>query len=89
MRVVHGKTMGYACAAIMGNDVEALEPKPMHQCNLITCHRALGIGNMFRIAGWLGRVAVSTQIGGDNGVPLRKRWRYAVPDGVGLRKPMQ
>src|SRR3546814_2660167 len=68
-----------ARAAIMRDNVEPVEPERGHCRDLIGRHRALRIIRVRRIARQFFAVAITAQVGRDDGKAIRKRGHHLVP----------
>src|SRR3546814_6534723 len=74
-----------ARAAIMRDNVEPVEPERGHCRDLIGRHRALRIIRVRRIARQFFAVAITAQVGRDDGKAIRKRGHHLVPGQMRLR----
>jgi hypothetical protein len=73
----------------MPNHVELPEAKMPHESQLVGSESAECVVRSIRQAFRLGRVAITTQIGTDNGEVLRELRGDARPHGFVLRKAVQ
>jgi len=89
VRIVGGQPMGDAPTPVVADHGEAFEPQVRHQARQVARHGALGIGRVVRIRRRLAAVAVTTQIGHDQGVMPRHQGGQLVPHGMGLRIAVQ
>ena len=89
IRIVGGQTMGDTPTPVMADDGVAIKPQVRHQARQVPRHGALGIGRMVRVRRRLAAVAVTAQIGHDQGVMPRHQGRQLVPHGMGLRIAVQ
>src|SRR5579872_5358426 len=87
--MIERETMSGAATAIMPDQVKALETERAHQIELIASHRAEGIIRSVGKAARLGRVAITPQIGADDGMARRQFRRHARPHRLVLRKAVQ
>lgn len=78
-----------AAAAIMTDHMETLETEVAHHAELISGERAERIVGSIRQARRLGGVAVSAQVGADDGEALGQPRRDPRPHGAILRKAVQ
>ena len=69
-------------AAIVPDDIEAIVAERGHHLGHIERHRALGVGQMFRVGRRLAAVAIAAQIGNHQGELLREARRDLMPDDV-------
>lgn len=75
--------------AVVANDREGLEAKVPHERDLISGHGALGVRGVIELRRWPGRVAVPTQVGKDDRVPVSQFRRHPVPHHMTLRVAVQ
>jgi len=81
--------MAGAAAAIVTDDVKALETERAHQAQLVRGHRAKRVVRTIGRARRLVRVAGAPQIRSDHRKPLGEQRRDSSPHGERLRKTVQ
>src|SRR3546814_7337111 len=87
--MVERHAMRDARAAIMRDNVEPVEPERGHCRDLIGRHRALRIIRVRRIARQFFAVAITAQVGRDDGKAIRKRGHHLVPGQMRLRMTVE
>ena len=87
--MIERQAVGDSPATVVAGDEEAFEAELLHDGNLVTGHRALGIRLVVGGGRRLGAVAVAAQVGDHHAEVLRQARRHQVPHHLGLRKAMQ
>jgi hypothetical protein len=87
--MVHGKAVRHAGAAIVSGHEEALMPEAPHRLHLVLRHRPKRIIDVPLAPIGLAGIAISAQVGDDNGVIAGELRRDSVPAHMGLRMPVQ
>ena len=81
--------MGGAAAAIVAEDMEAIEAEAAHDAELIGGHCAEGVVRAVGKASRLGRIAVAAQIRTNDGEMFGEPRRHPSPHRAALGKAMQ
>jgi hypothetical protein len=87
--VVQGEAPGYAAAAVMPYNGEALESQPLHEFELLLGQGALRVSPVPGISERLLTVAVPLQVRAHDRKILGQQRSYYVPADMGLRITMQ
>jgi hypothetical protein len=61
------EAMRHTCAAIMTNHSKLVNPRCLHDFDLILCRGPLGISEMILPIRWFTAIAIATEIGHDDG----------------------
>ena len=87
--MVHGQPVRHPGTPVVGQHRKALKAHLAHQAHLVLRHAAFGISDMVQPALGLGRIAIASQISRHHREVLRQRGGHFVPNGQGLRMPVQ
>src|SRR4029078_8963910 len=88
-RVLRACLSAYVASAFVTAPREFLEAEFLHQLDLVTRHRALGIRFVVGARLGLAGSAVAAQVGTNNRVVLRESRRDLRPHGVRLREAVE
>jgi hypothetical protein len=89
IRMVERQAVCDSRSAVVPHDREPIETEMLHDLNLVQRHGALGVIGMVRSTLGLAAVAISSQVGRNDGVFPGEVGCNPVPDGVTLRGAMQ
>src|SRR6185436_16031642 len=87
--MIERESMGDAPASIMSHQPERGETKTLHQFDLIQRHGSFRIRRMIGLVGGFAAIAISAQIGSDDGIGLREVRRNEPPGYMRQRCPME